>query len=54
MTDPRHPEGLAPTPSTFKEYSLEQIWDYFAYVCSLVEDGYDMNILTPEEFFANE
>lgn len=48
------PEGLAPIPSTHKEYTFDQIIGYFDYICDLVEDEYPMNIFTPEEFFNND
>lgn len=47
-------EGLAPASSTNKEYTFGQIFKYFQYIMDLVEDEYDMNIFTPEEFFNND
>lgn len=45
-------EEIASLPSSPPvEYSFEQIFDYFQYICDLVEDGYPLNIQTPEESF---
>lgn len=52
MTDQKDQGATAPT-SSIANYSLDQILDYFQYILDLVKDEYDMNIFTPEEFFAD-
>lgn len=54
MTDQKDQDALAPMSSTHKEYTFGQIFSYFQYIMDLVKDEYDMNILTPEEFFDND
>ncbi len=48
-------EEIASSPPSIAErYSIEQIVAYFIYVLELVNDEYDMNILTPEEYFSED
>lgn len=54
MTDHKGQEGLAPTSSTPRIYTFEEVFRYFDYILNLVKDEYPMNILTPEEFLDND
>lgn len=54
MIDRKDQEGLAPTSSTPKVYTFEEVFSYFDYILDLVKDEYSMNILTPEEFLDND
>lgn len=54
MIDPKDQGALAPTSSTPKVYTFEEVFSYFDYILDLVKDGYPMNVFTPEEFLNND